>query len=146
MTGIALTDNPQHTLAFYDLAVLTALLYGGTNLHNITRPKSLSFVSIRDTPARQIVRRKLHSHLVSGKYLYKVHPHLARDMGQNNMAIIKFHPEHRIRQWLDNLAFNLDCLFFGHTILYDKLNISGPSSVIATVCSKCAEGLPSAVT
>ena len=64
-----------------------------------------------------------------------MHSHLAGDMRQNHVSIVEFHLEHRIRQRFNYLSLNLDCLFFGHKLLYDKLKISGPLSVTATVCS-----------
>src|SRR6201987_2588302 len=60
-------------------------------------------------------------------------------MGQNPVAIREFHPEHGIGQELDNRALYFNCVFARH------VRISGSSFVIRTVCSKCAEGRPSAV-
>jgi hypothetical protein len=34
------------------------------------------------------------------------------------MPILQLHPESRVRQGLDDLAFHLDRVFFGHTGLY----------------------------
>src|SRR5439155_23239731 len=60
-------------------------------------------------------------------------------MGQDTMAIGQFNPKHGIGQQLDDLAFYFNCVFARH------VRISGSSLVIKTVCSKCAEGMPSAV-
>src|SRR5450755_2406848 len=65
--------------------------------------------------------------------------HFARNMGQDVMTIWQLHAEHRIRQKLDNLAFYLNCVFPRH------VRISGSFFVIKIVCSKCADGMPSAV-
>src|SRR2546427_3768420 len=60
-------------------------------------------------------------------------------MRQDTMAIGQFNPKHGIRQQLDDGAFYFNCVFARH------VRISGSSFVIKTVCSKCAEGIPSAV-
>src|SRR5258708_33974262 len=60
-------------------------------------------------------------------------------MSQDAVAIGQFDPKHGIGQQLDDLAFYFNCVFARH------VRISGSSLVIRTVCSKCAEGIPSAV-
>ena len=55
------------------------------------------------------------------------------------MPIGELHPKHRIRQELDDRALYFNCVFPRH------VRISGSSFVIKTVCSKWAEGIPSAV-
>src|SRR4051812_2731612 len=55
------------------------------------------------------------------------------------MAIHQLHPKQIVRQDLDHRTFNADGLFSGH------VNISGSFSVISTVCSKWADGIPSFV-
>ena len=55
------------------------------------------------------------------------------------MAIGQGNAEHRIGQKLDNFAFYFNCVFPRH------VRISGSPRVIKIVCSKCAEGMPSAV-
>src|SRR5215216_8065121 len=65
--------------------------------------------------------------------------HLAGDMHQNATATWNVDPEHGVRKQLDNGARYLNCVFARH------VKISGWSFVIRTVCSKCADGSPSAV-
>src|SRR6184192_1551442 len=60
-------------------------------------------------------------------------------MRQNAVAVGKFNSKHGIGQQLDDCAFYFNCVFARH------VRISGSSFVIRTVCSKCAEGIPSAV-
>src|SRR5436309_16031519 len=60
-------------------------------------------------------------------------------MRQDAMTVGQFDPKHRVRQQFDNLALYFNCVFARH------VRISGSSFVIRTVCSKCAEGIPSAV-
>src|SRR5436309_14685100 len=65
--------------------------------------------------------------------------HFARNMCQHATATRSFNPKHGVRQQLDNGALYLICVFARH------VRISGSSFVIRTVCSKCADGRPSAV-
>jgi hypothetical protein len=55
------------------------------------------------------------------------------------MAIGQLNPKHSVGQQLDDRAFYFNCVFARH------VRISGSSLVIRTVCSKWAEGIPSAV-
>src|SRR5205085_10670288 len=66
-------------------------------------------------------------------------PHSSGDMGQNPVTIRQLDPKHGIRKQLDDSAFYFNCVFPRH------VKISGPSFVIKTVCSKCADRVPSAV-
>jgi len=36
-------------------------------------------------------------------------------MSQDQVPIVEFHSEHRIREGLDNLALNLNAFFFRHS-------------------------------
>src|ERR1044072_4235120 len=60
-------------------------------------------------------------------------------MRQDTMAVGQFDSNHGVRSQLDDCAFYLNCVFARH------VRISGSSFVIKTVCSKCADGIPSAV-
>lgn len=82
-------------------------------------------------PTRQIIGREFHRHLIPWQNSYEMHPHLSCHMGQNLMAVLQFHPKHRIGKRLEDLPLYLDVFFFGHWV-----KISGVSSVTATVCSK----------
>src|SRR5215510_5717446 len=56
------------------------------------------------------------------------------------MPVGQFHSEHGIRQQFNDFPLYFNSVFLGH------VNISGAPSVTSTVCSKWAEGRPSAVT
>src|SRR5437588_8293600 len=60
-------------------------------------------------------------------------------MSQDLVAVGQFYAEHRVRQELHHLAFYFNCVFPRH------VRISGSAFVIKTVCSKWADGIPSAV-
>src|SRR5438477_7984749 len=60
-------------------------------------------------------------------------------MGQDPVPVGQLDPEHGIGQKLYDRALYFNCVFARH------VRISGSSLVISTVCSKWAEGIPSAV-
>src|SRR5580765_3401698 len=65
--------------------------------------------------------------------------HFAGNMGQDPMTIWQLYAEHCIGQKFDNCAFYFNCVVPRH------VRISGSFFVIKIVCSKCADGIPSAV-
>src|SRR6266513_525088 len=60
-------------------------------------------------------------------------------MGQNPVPVRQLDPKHGVRQQLGDGTLYFNCVFARH------VKISGSFFVIKTVCSKCAEGIPSAV-
>src|SRR6478672_9055318 len=60
-------------------------------------------------------------------------------MGQDPVAVGQCDAKHGVGEELDDRALYFNCVFPRH------VRISGSSGVIRTVCSKCAEGIPSAV-
>lgn len=43
-----------------------------------------------------------------------MHPHFPRDMRQDDMSIVKFHPKHRVGQCFRHGTLNFNNIFFGH--------------------------------
>src|ERR1051326_2152867 len=105
------------------------------------------FESVGDSAPREVVRRQLHLHAIARQDADEVHAHLAADVREHAVAVLELHPEHRVRERLHDGALHLDHVLFGHR-RYAALRVStsGPSSVTAIVCSKCAARLPSFVT
>src|SRR4051794_22604868 len=64
------------------------------------------------------VRRDLHAHTITGQDADAKPPHLARDVTEHLVAVVELHPEHGVRQRLDDLALELDLFFLGQE-LYD---------------------------
>jgi hypothetical protein len=62
---------------------------------------------VNDPPAGQVVRGQLNRDPIPRQDLYKVHPHLPRDMGKHLHLVIEFHPEHGVREGFDHGAFDL---------------------------------------
>src|SRR5712692_279521 len=107
-------------------------------------------VPIHDPAAGQVVRGHLYRDLVTRQDLDEVHPHLARDVGQQPVAVLQLHAKRRVRERLDHGTFDLDALFLRQTDPFYRSSasterISGPSGPTATVCSKCADHRPSFV-
>src|ERR1700674_4048189 len=70
-------DHAHDSMPADDLALLTATLDGCLYFH------ALLPESIRDAPARQVVRGKLDEYTVAGHDLDVMQPHLAGDVGQD---------------------------------------------------------------
>src|SRR2546428_179068 len=101
---------------------------------------------IRDAAPRQIVGGQLHLDPVAGQDPDEVHPHLAAHVRQHAMAVLQLHAKHRVEERLHHRALDLDRIFFRHHAATRLVSTSGPLSVTAMVCSKCAARLPSLVT
>ena len=71
-------------------------------------------VAVDDPRAVEIVWRYFDSHAVTGKDADSVAAHLARNVAENKVAIIEFDAKHRVRQSLNDVAFELDLFFFSH--------------------------------
>src|SRR5947209_14817589 len=65
--------------------------------------------------------------------------HFSRNVREDTVSVWQLNPKHRVWQEFDDRAFYLNCVFARH------VRISGSSLVIKTVCSKWADGRPSAV-
>src|SRR3954451_21469505 len=72
-----------------------------------------SSVTVRDPSPRQVVGRELDLHFVAREDADVVLAHLSGNRGQDCLVHpIDLHPEHRARERLDDLAVDLDFLFF----------------------------------
>ena len=76
------------------------------------RPEQGLFEAVGDAALGQVVGGHLDRDLVAGQDSNVVFTHLAGNMGRDDMAGLQFDPKRRIWQGLDNLAFELDGLFF----------------------------------
>src|SRR5690606_38403908 len=78
-------------------------------------------VAVDDASTREVVRRKLHDNAVLGKNTNVVLTHLAADVGENLVPVLQLDAEHRIGQWFDYPALDLDCPVLLSHILRDPL-------------------------
>src|SRR2546425_5899152 len=131
------------------------LIDGRTFIARSSSPSSL-LEPISDPATGEVVRRQLDLHTVAGQDANEVHPHLPADVREHLVPVLELDPEHRVGQRLDHHPLDLDRVFFRHhprpagVVRADwpvrLVSTSGPFSVTATVCSKCAARLPSCVT
>ena len=75
-------------------------------------------VAVDDTSAFQVVRGQFHDDAVLGEDADVVLAHLATDVGENLMPVVKLDTEHRVLQGLDDATLDLDCAFFSHTLRF----------------------------
>src|SRR5208283_5248383 len=83
-----------------------------------------SFVPIHNSPAIQVVGRKLHRDLVPWQNADEVLAHLARNVSQHLVFVLQFHPEHGIRQRFQNHRHHFNRVFFAHRLLGKLLALS----------------------
>src|SRR6266536_6697893 len=80
----------------------------------------ISAIPVCNPAAREVVRGKLHLHLVPREDSDVVLPHLSRDRRENAVAPFHVDPEHRARQGLGDLAFDLDIVLLLGQIPFDS--------------------------
>src|SRR5687768_3898672 len=88
-------------------AALTHGFHGRTDFHG--RP-SLA-VAVGDPAAGEVVGGELDLDAVARGDADVVLAHLPGDRGEDCVPAVELHPEHRARECLDDLAFDLDLLF-----------------------------------
>ena len=103
-----LADNHDFALALDDLALLAHGLHGRSDFHLLY----LLLASPGDAAAGQIVRRHLHRDFVAGKDPDKVHPELAGNMRQNDVAVANINLEHGVGQGLNDRALEFNYIVF----------------------------------
>src|SRR6266852_2606980 len=69
-------------------------------------------VAVDDPPAIEVVRRELDLHAVAGEDTDAVPPHLPGRIAERLVASVEGDPEITVPQSLDDLAVELDLLFF----------------------------------
>ena len=85
---------------------------------------------LNDAAFREIARRQVQNHFVSGGQGRQHAPHPAGAKTPEPVAIGQFHPECPVRQRFHYPTFKSNGAFAG------QVRISGSDSVINTVCSK----------
>jgi len=152
------TNHPDDFLPAHNFAFRADFLYGSPDFH-------FSLLSVNYPAPGQVIRGEFELNPIPGQDLNVMHPHPPRNMRQDPVSVIQFHPEHGVGEGFHYFAFNFDQLFFRH-LTFDlesfdlpdlgngrivafsphALRTIGPSAVAATVCSKWAERLRSRVT
>src|SRR3954454_16683670 len=68
---------------------------------------------VDDPRAVEVIRRHLDPHPIPRQDPDAEASHLARDVPEDDVAVVELHSEHGVRERLDDLAFELDLLFLG---------------------------------
>jgi translation initiation factor IF-1 len=76
------------------------------------RPSYLA-VPVDDARAVEVVRRQLDADAIAGQDADAVAAHLAGDVAEDHVVVVELHPEHGVRESLDDLALELDLFFLG---------------------------------
>ena len=108
-------DDIDAAVTADDLAVLTNLLDGRTDFHDVLSAARL-FVSVCDAPAVKVVRRQFHADLVAGQNLDEMHAHFARNVTENFVAVFEHHAERGVGKALLDHTVNFNGLLFRNTL------------------------------
>src|SRR4051795_10441689 len=92
----------------------------------IAAKSSSSPMAVDDPRPVEVVRRDLHADAVTGEDADAEASHLARDVAENLVPVVELHPEHGVRERLDDLPFELDLLFLGQTYMTLTFVACGP--------------------
>jgi hypothetical protein len=63
---------------------------------------------VDDPRAMEVVRRNLDAYAVAGEDADAEPPHLARHVAEHLVTVVELHAEHRVRERLYDLPFELD--------------------------------------
>src|SRR5690349_17317168 len=102
------------TLQLSQRALMEALTFNASSSIGTSRGTGRSLQSIGDAAAGQVVGRKLDPNAVPGQDPDEVHPQLARDVGQDPMAVLQLDCEHGVGQRLDDRPLDFDRISLGH--------------------------------
>src|SRR4051812_7576891 len=83
-------------------------------------------MAVHDARAVEVVRRDLDPHPVAGEDADAKPPHLPGHVAQDLVAVVELHPEHGVRERLDDLAFELDLLFLRQIQMIRTFVACGP--------------------
>ena len=133
------TNNADHPFSTDDLAIPTHLFHRRSNLHqNLQSPLGIKR-NIKETilvttnllrsennscPA-QVIGSQLNSYFISGQNTNVVHPHLSRNVPENNVPVFEFYPKRRIWKIFNNLSLHLNNVIFRHAIRL-KIHLNQP--------------------
>ena len=73
-------------------------------------------VAVHDATLRQVIRRHLHVHAITGQDANREPPHFARREAENRKAIFKFNAELGVWERFGDSPFLLDGLLFGQVV------------------------------
>src|SRR5262245_1348519 len=101
------------------------LTFTGVCLYSVVSLVRVSLVAVDDPPPGQVVGRELHDDPVLGQDADVVLSHFAADVGQDPVTVGELDPEHRVREWLNDAALDLDgTVLLRHILRYLTLMAS----------------------
>src|SRR4029079_3697558 len=106
-------DDAHDALAPDHLAVAAHLLDRRCDFHALLS-LSRSLGAKHDPRPRQVVRGQLDRHLVAREDADVVHPHLSRDVPEDDVAVLELDTKRGVGEILENLALHLDDVVFRH--------------------------------
>ena len=113
-------DDHHGPVAPDDLAVVASRLDGRSDLHEgprIVRCLGTGLLqSVGDASAGEVVGRELDPDAVTWQDPDEVHPQLAADVGEDVMPVLELDPEHRVREGLDDRAFDFYRVLLRHVV------------------------------
>src|SRR5580765_8514356 len=140
-------NHPHHAAAPDDLALVADSLHRRSYFH--VAPASAEGFALQlfdNPPPADIARRELQPHSVADQDPHEVAIDPIRDVRHHQRPLLEPHLVEGARQGLHDHAAYLRAASLGATGTSLAVRIHGPSAVTATVCSKCADRLPSRVT
>jgi len=90
------------------------------NFHKAKLLQTNLFLTIDDSPSRQIIRGQLHRNPISGEYFNKMHSHLTGNVSQHPVSVIQFHLEHGVGQCLNDRPFYRYDVLFSHSLFFPR--------------------------
>src|SRR5262245_45849781 len=105
---------------------------------------TLLLLAVDDPPLREVVGAHFDGDPVAREDADEVHPHLARDVGQDTVAVLELDEEHGVGAGLHHLRLETEGFFLRHG--QALVRTRGPSFVTAIESSQWADSEPSSVT
>jgi hypothetical protein len=119
LPGLALTllvlgigaNHAHHTAPVDHFALVANLFYRCPDFHFSSLWTAL-FVAINNAPPRQVIRRKLDCHPISGQDAYKILTHLSGNVRQYLMLVLQFDAKHGVWQRFDDRRHYFNGILF----------------------------------
>jgi hypothetical protein len=92
--------------------------------------QTASFITVHNSSAIQVVRRKLNRHFVSRKDADEILAHFSGNVGQDLVLVFELHFEHGIRERFNYRCHYLNRVFFAHLLL--EKSVLGPQLPVSS--------------
>src|SRR4051794_3355085 len=127
MTSVETTATPSaRTTAASSPIQRTTRLPREERAERMPAMSASSPMAVDDPRPVEVVGRDLHPDAVAGEDADAEPPHLAGHVPEDLVAVVELHPEHGVRERLDDLAFELDLLFLRQIQMIRTFVACGP--------------------